>query len=85
LTLADDWAACGPARVPAASRRSQAAGSGDEEREMAKMQVLVELWEFLRYNKKYWIAPIVIFLVLAGMILVLAQASPIAPFIYTLF
>ncbi len=52
---------------------------------MAKLQVLGELWEFLRYNKKYWIAPIVIFLVLAGLILVLAQASPIAPFIYTLF
>jgi len=52
---------------------------------MAKVQVLVEFWEFLRYNKKYWVAPIVIFLILAGLILVLAQATPIAPFIYTLF
>lgn len=52
---------------------------------MAKLDVLVEFWEFLRYNKKYWIAPIVIFLVLAGLILVLAQASPIAPFIYSIF
>jgi len=65
---------------------------------MSKVQVLVEFWEFLRYNKKYWIAPIVIFLILAGLILVLAQAlilaglilvlaqaTPIAPFIYTLF
>jgi hypothetical protein len=52
---------------------------------MAKIDVLVEFWEFLRYNKKYWIAPIVIFLVLAGLILILAQATPIAPFIYTLF
>jgi Family of unknown function (DUF5989) len=55
------------------------------ESEMSKVQVLVEFWEFLRYNKKYWIAPIVIFLILAGLILVLAQATPIAPFIYTLF
>ena len=52
---------------------------------MSKVQVLVEFWEFLRYNKKYWIAPIVIFLILAGLILVLAQPTPITPFIYTLF
>ncbi len=52
---------------------------------MAKTQVLVEFWHFLRYNKKYWVAPIVIFLILAGLVLVLAQATPIAPFIYTLF
>jgi hypothetical protein len=53
--------------------------------DMAKIQVLGELWEFLRYNKKYWIAPIVIFLVLAGLVLVLAQATPLAPFIYSIF
>jgi Family of unknown function (DUF5989) len=53
--------------------------------EMAKADVLVEFWHFLRYNKKYWIAPIVFFLILAGLVLVLAQATPIAPFIYTLF
>jgi hypothetical protein len=52
---------------------------------MGKLQVLVEFWEFLRYNKKYWIAPIVIFLVLTGLILVLAQATPLAPFIYSIF
>jgi hypothetical protein len=52
---------------------------------MAKLQVVAEFWEFLRYNKKYWIAPIVIFLVLAGLVLVVTQATPIAPFIYTLF
>jgi hypothetical protein len=52
---------------------------------MGKAQVLVEFWAFLRYNKKYWVAPIVIFLILAGLVLVLAQATPIAPFIYSLF
>jgi hypothetical protein len=52
---------------------------------MAKAQVLVEFWHFIRYNKKYWVAPIVFFLVLAGLVLVLASATPIAPFIYTLF
>ncbi|MDP6373745.1 MAG: DUF5989 family protein [Vicinamibacterales bacterium] len=52
---------------------------------MAKTQVLAEFWEFLRFNKKYWLLPIVIVLVLAGLLIVLAQGSAVAPFIYTLF
>jgi hypothetical protein len=52
---------------------------------MAKAQVLSEFWEFLRYNKKYWLLPIVLMLVLVGMLLVMAQGSAVAPFIYTLF
>lgn len=52
---------------------------------MAKVQVLAEFWEFLRYNKKYWLLPIVVVLVLAGLLIVLAQGSAVAPFIYTLF
>jgi hypothetical protein len=52
---------------------------------MSKLQVLNELWQFMRENKKYWLAPIVITLVLVGVLLVLAKGSAIAPFIYTLF
>jgi hypothetical protein len=52
---------------------------------MSKLRVLSELWEFMRYNKKYWLAPIVIVLVLVGFLLVLAKGSAVAPFIYTLF
>ena len=52
---------------------------------MSKTQVLAEFWEFLQYNKKYWLLPIVIVLVLAGLLIVLAQGSAVAPFIYTLF
>jgi len=52
---------------------------------MSKLQVLQELWEFMRHNKKYWLAPIVIVLVLVGLLLVLAKGSAVAPFIYTLF
>ena len=55
------------------------------ENDMAKLQVLTEFWEFLRYNKKYWLLPIVLVLVLVGALLVLAQGSAVAPFIYTLF
>ena len=52
---------------------------------MAKLQVLGEFWEFLRFNKKYWLLPIVIVLVLTGLLIVLAQGSAVAPFVYTLF
>ena len=56
-----------------------------KERLMSKAQVVSELWQFMRENKKYWLAPIVITLVLVGAFLVLAKGSAIAPFIYTLF
>ncbi len=52
---------------------------------MSKAQVVSELWQFMSENKKYWLAPIVITLVLVGALLVLAKSSAIAPFIYTLF
>jgi hypothetical protein len=47
--------------------------------------LLKELWAFLRVRKKLWLAPIIIVMVLLGGLLVLAQGSVIAPFIYTLF
>jgi hypothetical protein len=49
------------------------------------MSLVVELWRFLRARKKFWLAPIIIVMVLFGALLVLAQGSAIAPFIYTLF
>ena len=52
---------------------------------MSKAQVINELWQFMRENKKLWLAPIVITLVAIGVLLVLAKGSAVAPFIYTLF
>ena len=52
---------------------------------MSKSQVVNELWQFMRENKKYWLAPILITLILVGVLLVVAKSSAIAPFIYTLF
>ena len=52
---------------------------------MAKKRVLVEFWQFLREEKKYWLMPIVIVFVLFGMLIVFGQSSAVAPFIYTLF
>lgn len=49
------------------------------------MSFLVELWQFMRERKKYWLMPIVIMMVLLGGLIVLAQGSAVAPFIYTLF
>ena len=52
---------------------------------MSKLQVLSEFWAFLRFNKKYWLLPIVVVLVVAGLLIVASQGSAVAPFIYTLF
>ena len=49
------------------------------------MSFLIEFWKFLRIRKKYWLLPILIVLVLFGGLIVLAQGSAIAPFIYTIF
>jgi hypothetical protein len=49
------------------------------------MGFLKELWAFLRVRKKLWLAPIIIVMVLLGGLLMLAQGSVVAPFIYTLF
>lgn len=52
---------------------------------MSKLSILVEFWEFLRVRKKFWLAPIVIVLVLFGALIVLTEGTAIAPFIYALF
>ncbi len=49
------------------------------------MSFLKELLAFLRVRKKLWLAPIIIVMVLLGGLLVLAQGTVVAPFIYTLF
>lgn len=46
---------------------------------------LKELWAFMRERKKFWLAPIVIVMLLLGTLLILSQGSAVAPFIYTLF
>jgi hypothetical protein len=49
------------------------------------MDFLKELFLFLRLNKKLWLLPIIMVMVLLGGLLILAQGSVIAPFVYTLF
>jgi hypothetical protein len=49
------------------------------------LDLLKDLWGFMKERKKFWLAPIIIVLLLLGMLIVFAQGSAIAPFIYTLF
>jgi hypothetical protein len=49
------------------------------------MSFLRELWAFLRERKKFWLLPVILVMLLIGGLLILAQGSALAPFIYTLF
>lgn len=49
------------------------------------LDLLHDLWLFMRERKKFWLAPIIIVMLLLGVLIVFAQGSAIAPFIYTLF
>ena len=52
---------------------------------MNKVAIIREFFEFLRERKKWWIAPILVFLVLLGVLLIFASSTTLAPFIYSLF
>ena len=52
---------------------------------MANMSLGREFWEFLRVRKKWWLLPIIVVMVMLGSLLVFAQGSALAPFIYTIF
>ena len=49
------------------------------------IDLLIDLWGFMKVRKKFWLAPIIIILLLLGALIVLSQGSAVAPFIYTLF
>ena len=52
---------------------------------MKKSRVMREVFQFLRQEKKFWMVPIVIIFIAFGLLMVFAQSSAVAPFIYTLF
>ena len=49
------------------------------------LEFIKELWAFLRVRKKLWLTPIIILILILGGLLILAQGSVVAPFIYTIF
>ena len=49
------------------------------------MEFFKDLWDFMRVRKKFWLAPIIIVLMLLGGLIVLVEGTAVAPFIYTIF
>ncbi len=49
------------------------------------LDLLQDLWGFMRERKKFWLAPIIAVMLLLGALIVLSQGSAVAPFVYTLF
>ena len=52
---------------------------------MGKVSILRELWDFLKVRKKWWLGPVIVILVLLSLLIVFAEGSALAPFIYALF
>ncbi len=52
---------------------------------MSKLSIFTELWRFIKNRKKWWLAPIILTLLILGSLIVLAEGSVLAPLIYTLF
>ena len=52
---------------------------------MARFELVRELWAFMRVRKKWWLLPILLVMVALGALLIFAQGSALAPFIYTIF
>ena len=51
----------------------------------AFFELIMDVWDFLKTRKKYWLAPLIITIVLMGALIVFTQGSVIAPFIYNIF
>jgi len=49
------------------------------------MELLKEIWMYLKIRKKWWIAPVIVFLILLSFLIIFAETSVFAPLIYTLF
>jgi hypothetical protein len=49
------------------------------------IDLLKDVWDFMRQRKKFWLAPIIFIMILLGALIVFAEGSALAPFIYTIF
>ena len=52
---------------------------------MRRRSIILELWDFMKVRKKWWLMPLLLVLLLVGALLVFAHTSALAPFIYTIF
>jgi hypothetical protein len=80
-------AAPAPARRAAGLSAARGVPSGSSTRNRGKtmLDLLADLWAYMRARKKFWLTPIIVLLVLFGALLVFGQGSALAPLIYTLF
>ncbi len=74
-----------PAETGRKRSRTLLAGSEEGVPALSRLGIFKELWYFLREGKRWWLGPLIVVIVLLGAILVLAQGSALAPFIYALF
>jgi len=51
----------------------------------AFLELLIDIWDFLKVRKKYWLAPLIITILIMGSLIIFTQGSVIAPLIYTIF
>ena len=51
----------------------------------AFLELISDIWDFMKVRKKYWLAPLIITILLMGVLLVTTQGSVVAPFIYSIF
>jgi hypothetical protein len=70
--------------LPPPSPQSETAGAFEAAARQHRTGFLSELWHFLKTNKKWWLAPLLVFFVLLGLLMFLA-GTPAGPFLYTLF
>ena len=54
-------------------------------KQMSKISILAELWQFMKVRKKWWLGPVLFILILLSLLIVFAEGSALAPFIYALF
>jgi len=52
---------------------------------VSKLSIFIEFWEFIKERKKWWLLPVIIFLLLFGTLIVLTEGTALSPFIYTIF
>jgi hypothetical protein len=52
---------------------------------VSKIAIVKELWVFMKVRKKFWLAPIIVLLLLLGLLIIFTESSAVAPFIYALF
>lgn len=52
---------------------------------MENKSLLAQLWAFMKENKKWWLLPLIILLILVGILIFIAESSAVSPFIYALF